>query len=174
MNEVSDVSPCTLYKRRRPKNKFTPEEDRKIASHVQESGIVRWTIIADGLPGRTARQCRERWVNYLSPDVSTAGWTTDEDELLLAKVTHYGQLWSRIVHFFKGRTDVSIKNRYHKLMRMERKGCGKREMNGVDIPLLADADDEGGAFFIEDNNSTYQNDWSWDQIGFNGEQEMML
>jgi hypothetical protein len=87
---------------------------------VASGGPKHWRLIAARLVGRTARQCRERWVNYLSPLVTQCAWTADEENLLLEKVTEFGKQWSRIATFFDGRTDVSLKNRYLKLLRRER------------------------------------------------------
>ncbi|KAG0202584.1 hypothetical protein BGX28_004930 [Mortierella sp. GBA30] len=43
------------------KGKWTPEEDALLLKGVQENQKC-WIRIADGIPGRTQRQCRTRWV----------------------------------------------------------------------------------------------------------------
>ncbi|KAF9946870.1 Myblike DNAbinding domain-containing protein [Mortierella alpina] len=43
------------------KGKWSPEEDALLLKGVQESHKC-WIWIADGIPGRTQRQCRTRWV----------------------------------------------------------------------------------------------------------------
>ena len=103
--------------RTKSKQKFTPQEDQIIAEQVKINGEKGWRHIAEHLPGRTARQCRERWVNYLSPNVSRAQWTKEEDDLLAKLVSENGTQWSKIATSFKLRTDVMLKNRWSYLKR---------------------------------------------------------
>jgi hypothetical protein len=32
-------------------------------------GDRKWAVIAQSLPGRVGKQCRERWTNHLRPDL---------------------------------------------------------------------------------------------------------
>jgi hypothetical protein len=63
------------------------------------------------LPGRTARQCRERWAHYPNPGVRPDPWTAAEDRLLIEMVNEEGFAWATIAHWFRGRSDNAIKNR---------------------------------------------------------------
>ena len=101
----------------KPKKKFSPDEDKIIIEQVGIHGEKGWRHIAEHVPGRTARQCRERWVNYLSPNVSHTSWTQEEDNLLAQLVATNGQQWSKIAANFKSRTDVMLKNRWAYLKR---------------------------------------------------------
>ncbi|OHT11668.1 hypothetical protein TRFO_03890 [Tritrichomonas foetus] len=94
------------------KTKFTEEEDEIIRKFVEEYGAHTWTRISPLIPNRTPRQVRERWVNYLSPDISRDPWTQEEDDLIMKLVDKFGKRWSYISRSFNKRTDVSIKNRY--------------------------------------------------------------
>jgi hypothetical protein len=51
---------------------WTPEEDERVKSLVEEHGTKRWSVIASHLPGRTGKQCRERWHNQLDPAIKKA------------------------------------------------------------------------------------------------------
>ena len=106
---------------RRVRSKFTPHEDETIIRIVNEFGPRAWRLIASNLPGRSARQIRERYVNYLSPKVCNDPWTFEEDQRLREKVAQHGRKWSKIAKFFKNRTDVIIKNRWSKLQRCDRR-----------------------------------------------------
>jgi hypothetical protein len=170
---------------RRQKQKFGPEEDDIIRAAVEVHGPRKWRLVAERLTGRTARQCRERWVNYLSPDITKAPWAANEENLLKDKVAEFGPLWSRIARFFVGRTDVCLKNRYLKLLRKENKAQRKTLKQAMkfaapevaSVPRLApqeplvaasnegDDDLEGGAFFLEDNE-TGREDWQFDSFSF--------
>jgi hypothetical protein len=103
-----------------PKTKFTPQEDRDLMRVIQTVGTADWPLIARSIRGRNSRQCRERWLNYLSPDVGNGPWTSDEERLLLEKVAEYGQVWKRIATFFNSRTDINVKSRWNLIQRRAR------------------------------------------------------
>jgi hypothetical protein len=170
--DVFSVDDTDAANQRRQKQKFGPEENDIIRSAVDAHGPCKWRLVADRLVGRTARQCRERWVNYLSPDVTKAPWAADEENLLREKVAEFGPLWSRIARFFVGRTDVYLKNHYLKMLRMDRKAERKMLKQAMRFvaPAAAqsnnvDDDLEGGAFFLEDND-TGRDDWQFDSFSF--------
>ena len=94
------------------KVKFTPEEDAKLISLVGEYGENDWQSISSLMDGRNVRQCRERWRHYLSPEISKAPWSNQEDQLLAEKYAEYGPKWKLISEFFPKRTYISIKNRF--------------------------------------------------------------
>ncbi|OHT08913.1 hypothetical protein TRFO_22418 [Tritrichomonas foetus] len=102
-----------------PKIKFTLDEDSKLKEIVESyyHGSVNWEAVASMMPGRNARQCKERYSNYLSPTVNNSPWTQEEDDLLIAKHTELGAKWVRIASYFSGRSDTSIKNRWMVLQR---------------------------------------------------------
>lgn len=99
------------------KVKFTPEEDKKLIDLVKSSKVQNWSEIALKLGGRNARQCRERWNNYLNPDLRTDPWTEEEDKLLMDKYRIHGTHWNKISKSFKNRSDNSIRNRWQLLVR---------------------------------------------------------
>ena len=39
---------------------------------------------------RTAKQCRDRWKNYLRGGIKKGGWTNDEEELIKDMYTTFG------------------------------------------------------------------------------------
>ena len=94
------------------KRKFSPEEDERLTKIVSELGDSNWKRISELMGTRNYRQCRERWVNYLSPNVCRDPWTPEEDNLLVQKFKELGSQWSTISKFFKNRTDVNVKNRW--------------------------------------------------------------
>lgn len=119
MNSSYFIIPPT--KKAHPKNKFGAEEDLQLKELVRKYGENNWTQIAQNMPNRNARQCKERWCNYLSPNICKSPWTQDEDNLLLEKYKEIGARWVQIAKFFPQRTDISIKNRYLVLSRRIKK-----------------------------------------------------
>lgn len=100
------------------RNKFTLEEDKKLIELVDnKDGEINWVSIAEQMPNRNARQCRERYQNYLSPNIKKDDWTEEEDELLLAKLKEFGNKWKMIADILGNRTSQQIKNRYQLLQR---------------------------------------------------------
>ena len=83
-----------------PKIKFTPNEDILLLNAVQSLGIGDWHVIASRVPGRNARQCRERWNNYVNPSLIRSPWTTEEDKFLLEKYQELGPHWRTIASYF--------------------------------------------------------------------------
>jgi hypothetical protein len=97
------------------KHKFTYEEDQLLIALVQLHGENEWSTVAASLGSRNARQCRERFKNYLDPNLKRADWTPDEDALLRLKHTEYGAHWNQIARFFHGRSDMALRNRWNRI-----------------------------------------------------------
>lgn len=85
---------------------------------VAEAGRdVNWDLIKAQIGhGLNKRQCKERYNNYLRPGLRQGNWSASEDMLLLKKFSELGPHWSKMVSFFIGRSETSIKNRYSTLM----------------------------------------------------------
>ena len=54
------------------KGAFTEEEDKIIIACMNEGGLT-WMQIAERIPGRIGKQCRERWTNHLDPNLKKGG-----------------------------------------------------------------------------------------------------
>lgn len=99
------------------RKKFTPDEDQILLNLINQNGAHTWDLIAKYMPGRSGRQCRDRYKNYLMEDLENGPWTFEEDELLIKKYQELGSRWSLIAKYFKGRSTNNLKNRwytYHK------------------------------------------------------------
>ena len=106
----------TITKDKVRHKKFTREEDKILKKLVAVHGSSNWIKIASLMEDRNSRQCRERWLNYLSPKLNKSEWTEEEDEFLLEMIQHTGKHWVKIASFFPGRTDQMLKNRYYRLI----------------------------------------------------------
>jgi hypothetical protein len=102
---------------RTPRLKFTAKEDHVLSHLVDFCRMTKWKDISPYLPGRSVRQCRERWKYYLDPMIKNIAWTEDEDERLMEKFQEYGPKWAKMTVFFTGRTDIDLKNRFHRMER---------------------------------------------------------
>jgi hypothetical protein len=109
---------------------FEPDEDDVLRQLVDELGTDDWRRIAALMPGRTSRQCRERYKAYLCPTINNAPWTPAEDEMLLKNFPRYGSRWAGYRTLFKHRTLANIRNRWHVLMRKQEQSKQQRPRRG--------------------------------------------
>lgn len=99
------------------RQKFSPAEDAQLLNLVNQFGKHNWKCVMMGMPGRTARQCRERFKYYLEPTLNKNHWTEAEDRILTMKYTELGRKWAQIAAFLPNRTPIDLKNRFHVLQR---------------------------------------------------------
>jgi hypothetical protein len=83
-------------------------------------GPSQWVLLAEQMPGRIAKQCRERWFNHLDPNLKKSGWTAEEDRIVMDAIRKIGTRWSDIARLLPGRTDNSVKNRWNSTLRRQR------------------------------------------------------
>ena len=95
------------------KGSWRREEDEIIIKFVRTYGCKSWTKLAKMLPGRIGKQCRERWLNHLNPDLSRGPWTPQEDYQLMILHEQFGNSWSKIAARMPTRADNMIKNRWY-------------------------------------------------------------
>lgn len=113
------------------RNKFTPEEDEHLLKLVKESGShPNWKVISNKMWTRSPRQCRERFKNYLDPELFHSEWTPEEDRLLYEKFQQFGNKWNVISKYIKGRSGNSIRNRWQIL----KKTTYKARRSGTRVP----------------------------------------
>jgi hypothetical protein len=99
------------------KGPWSIEEDRKLMQWVKKEGPNKWTSCAEYINGRSGKQCRERWLNTLNPDVKKGNWEPEEDYMIFKLFTQFGSQWSKINLYFQNRTENSIKNRFYSTLR---------------------------------------------------------
>lgn len=99
------------------KLKWTSQEDQCLIEAVRQLGTKSWKAVAQNVPGRSGKQCRERWLGQLSPSVVKDHWTIDEDLALIRAQKLHGNKWSIIATTLPGRSPISVKNRWSWLTR---------------------------------------------------------
>lgn len=114
LKEASDIEASVSQAPGNSKRKFfTKKEDHLLtiaALHYREGS---WNDIARYVPGRTPKQCRDRWVNYLQPSLKFEPWTNADDKLLVLLVNQYGTHWTKMKNHFPNRSTNALKNRWY-------------------------------------------------------------
>ncbi|KAK1383166.1 Transcription factor RAX3 [Heracleum sosnowskyi] len=105
---------------------WSPEEDAKLKSYIQEQGTGgNWIALPQkiGLK-RCGKSCRLRWLNYLRPNIKHGGFSNEEDNIICTLYMSIGSRWSIIAAQLPGRTDNDIKNYWN--TRLKKKLLGKQ------------------------------------------------
>jgi hypothetical protein len=102
---------------------------------VSRHGNKDWNSIAEQMGTRNARQCRERYNNYVNPSLRRDSWTDEEDATLIEKFREFGPKWNMIAKFFQDRSDMALRNRCQVINRHQNKTPLVPQTDGAAILL---------------------------------------
>jgi Myb-like DNA-binding domain len=112
----------------------------KVSWTITEDKILRekramygrkWAKIASFLPGRHGKQCRERYVNNLNPDLTKSEWTDHEEAVLIAMRQIHGNQWATISKELPGRSDNDVKNHWYSTVKRKFSLHGEKVCNSA-------------------------------------------
>jgi hypothetical protein len=89
------------------------EEAEKLVSAVKIYGNKDWKKCSDFIGSRTPKQCRDKWIDCLQPDIKKTSFQEWEDQLIIIQHQIIGNKWSMIASSLPGRTSSSVKNRWY-------------------------------------------------------------
>ena len=110
--------------------RFSPQEDKELIDLVSKYGDKNWKKISEEISKkstiiessptkiyRTPRQCKDRYINYLNPEINARQWTAEEDQCLMINSLLNKTNWRSMQKLFPGRSEVAIRNRFNYLHR---------------------------------------------------------
>lgn len=116
------------------KGSWSKDEDKKLLLLMNSLGAVGenpnernskftdWKQVEKCMNGRTAKQCRERWLLNIDPSINKSEWKSEEDRSLLQLQQKFGNKWSKIKDVMgTNRTENAVKLRFNFLNRQEQK-----------------------------------------------------
>jgi len=117
------------------KGQWSAQEDAMLVTLVSES-FKNWGQLAAHMPGRTSKQCRERWCHHLDPSIKKGEYTSDEDKTILDMQAKNGNKWAQIAQMLPGRTENAVKIRWKALDRSRKnpKGNGQAQIRSRNTP----------------------------------------
>jgi len=114
MHAFKKIRTSTSGLRKSP-NKWTKEENQKLATLVASYGEKKWKRISAEMGGqKTGAQCAQHWKRVLSPEIRKGHWDENEEDLLLRLVVQYGSCWKKIAKKIPQRTDIQCRYQYLK------------------------------------------------------------
>lgn len=97
---------------------WNDEENKVLSAAVKKYGIHNWRKVAHFLPGRSNRQCRERYMMRMNvKDRKLGNWTPQEDKLILQLAKKHDYHWVKVEREFEGRNARQIASRYELLIK---------------------------------------------------------
>lgn len=106
-----------IQKRNKRKGNWSCEEDELLLKWVSENGCLKWTDCSKYIPNRCGKQCRERWVNILNPEIRKGDWSEGEQSAMFERLKEVTTSWSLMASVLPGRTENAIKNYFYSSLR---------------------------------------------------------
>mmetsp|Transcript_20771 Transcript_20771/g.29166 ORF Transcript_20771/g.29166 Transcript_20771/m.29166 type:complete len:776 (+) Transcript_20771:102-2429(+) len=90
-------------------------EDEILKAAVMKYGKNQWARISSLLVGKSAKQCKARWYEWLDPSIKKTEWSREEEEKLLHLTKIMPNQWKTIAPLV-GRTAAQCLDHYEKLL----------------------------------------------------------
>ncbi len=101
------------------KGRWTKEEDDQVILYYNIIG-KNWGLISKILKTRNWKQVRDRYLNYLDPNISNKPFTFEEDSKILNLYEKFGSSWKLYEPLFPERTSDLIKVRFYSMLKSKK------------------------------------------------------
>lgn len=104
--------------------RWTYEEDIKLKNLVEECGKQDWARVARKFSNRNGKQCRERYINYVDPDLDSSPLCEEEMQYIIDQQLSIGNKWTAIADMMHAKFSIKrspnvVKNFYYSTSRKE-------------------------------------------------------
>jgi len=73
------------------RRKWSREEDKQLNVFISKHGTSNWKLAASMYQDRTAKQCRERWINHLDPAIVKGKLSQEEWDTVVHAQEEFGK-----------------------------------------------------------------------------------
>ena len=88
-----------------------------VTQTIASNQELRWFIVARAIPGRSSKQCRERYYNHHAPGINKGPWSSEELSTLQERAVTLQCKWSAIARAMPGRTEAMVKNKWYSIVK---------------------------------------------------------
>ncbi|GAX76315.1 hypothetical protein CEUSTIGMA_g3761.t1 [Chlamydomonas eustigma] len=106
----NQADPCLGY--------WTEVEVAKLKAAVESvtaqsgSDTPDWIKVASLVPSRSAKQCRQKWLNHLRDGISKDPWSLQEEYVLAVLHSKIGNKWQVLAKYLPRRPENTVKNHW--------------------------------------------------------------
>lgn len=150
---------------RKDRKFFTSNEDELLKMIAWRYGAKNWILIASMIPGKTARQCRDRYMNYLAPGLCHSEWTVEEDDLLKKLYKEHGPKWSLISKQLPNRSPINVKNRWAHFLGKKVSSASSLKISSINSSSCTCSSDTDAADYMEFHNKSIRKEDDSSDIG---------
>ncbi|ESW08789.1 hypothetical protein PHAVU_009G075000 [Phaseolus vulgaris] len=143
------------------KGPWSPEEDAKLKSYIEQHGTGgNWIALPQkiGLK-RCGKSCRLRWLNYLRPNIKHGGFSEEEDNIICSLYVSIGSRWSVIAAQLPGRTDNDIKNYWNTRLKKKLLGKHRKELQARNKGNGVVKQESNSSLLLQENSVQQQPCW---------------
>ncbi|VEU20311.1 DEKNAAC101192 [Brettanomyces naardenensis] len=108
---------------------WTNVEDEILKAAIAKYGLNQWSRVSSLLTKKTAKQCKQRWQEWLNPTIKKLDWDKQEDEKLLKLIKLRPNQWNSIGLLMNRSVNQCIE-RYQQLLSDSMEGGSELKMIG--------------------------------------------